>query len=145
MEKAFVDTKANLVNAATLAHPSQAVELGLIVDSSSSHVGVALEQRWRGQAAWEPLGFFSRKLNAAQSKYRAFDRELWAAFSGIRFFNCMLEGGVLRSAPMISCSPVRCTGCWSPGLLASSGTSPILLNTQAPLLGPARRRMGLAA
>ncbi len=45
MEKAFVDAKADLVNAVTLAHPSQAVELGLMVDSSSSHVGMALEQR----------------------------------------------------------------------------------------------------
>jgi hypothetical protein len=40
----------------------------------------------------QPLGFFSRKLNTAQSKYSAFDRELWAVFSGIRFFRFMLEG-----------------------------------------------------
>ncbi len=66
-------------------------KLGLMVDASSTHVGAALQQR-RGGGVWEPLGFFSRKLNTAQSKYSVFDRELWAVFSGIRFFRFMLEG-----------------------------------------------------
>jgi hypothetical protein len=91
MEAAFLVAKASLVSAATLAHPSPSAELGLMVDASSTHVGASLQQR-RGGGAWEPLGFFSRKLNTAQSKYIAFDRELWAVFSGIRFFPFMLEG-----------------------------------------------------
>jgi cleavage and polyadenylation specificity factor subunit 1 len=92
MEEAFRAAKAALVEATTLAHPSPSAELGLMVDASSTHVGAALQQRRSRTAAWEPLGFFSRKLNAAQTKYSAFDRELWAAFSGIRFFRYMLEG-----------------------------------------------------
>ncbi len=91
MEAAFLSAKASLVSAATLAHPSPSAELGLMVDASSTHVGASLQQR-RGGGAWEPLGFFSRKLNTAQSKYSAFDRELWAVFSGYRFFRFILEG-----------------------------------------------------
>jgi hypothetical protein len=91
MEEAFVMAKTALAAAATLSHPSPSAKLGLIVDASSSHVGASLQQR-HGGGAWEPLGFFSRKLNTAQSKYSAFDRELWAVFCGIRFFRFMLEG-----------------------------------------------------
>ncbi len=91
MEEAFLAAKAALAAAVTLAHPSPSAELGLMVDASSTHVGAALQQR-RGGGVWEPLGFFSRKLNTAQSKYSVFDRELWAVFSGIRFFRFMLEG-----------------------------------------------------
>jgi hypothetical protein len=41
---------------------------------------------------WQPLGFFSKNLEPAQTRYSAFDRELWACFSGIRHFRHMLEG-----------------------------------------------------
>ncbi len=37
-------------------------------------------------------GFFSKKLEPAQVKYSAFDRELLACFLGIRHFRYMLEG-----------------------------------------------------
>ncbi len=90
-EEAFQAAKKALASAATLAHPSPSAQLGLMVDASSTHVGASLQQR-RGGNTWEPLGFFSRKLNTAQSKYSAFDRELWAVFSGIRVFRFMLEG-----------------------------------------------------
>jgi hypothetical protein len=90
-EEAFQAAKTALASAATLAHPSPSADLGLMVDASSTHVGASLQQR-RGGGTWEPLGFFSRKLNTAQSKYSAIDRELWAVFSGIRFFRFMLEG-----------------------------------------------------
>ncbi len=36
--------------------------------------------------------FFSQKLAAAQTRYSAFDRELLAIYSGIRYFRYMLEG-----------------------------------------------------
>ncbi len=41
---------------------------------------------------WEPLGFFSKKLDPAQTRYSAYDRELLACVSGIRHFRFMLEG-----------------------------------------------------
>jgi hypothetical protein len=71
MEAAFQAAKVSLAPAATLAHPSPSAELGLMVDASSTHVVALLQQRCVG-GAWEPLGFFSRKLNTTQSKYIVF-------------------------------------------------------------------------
>jgi hypothetical protein len=51
-----------------------------------------LQQRPHPAAPWRPLGFFSRKLDATQDKYFAFDRELLACVSGFRHFRHMLEG-----------------------------------------------------
>lgn len=42
--------------------------------------------------AWRRLGFFSKKLEPAQEKYSALDRELFACYMGIRLFSFMLEG-----------------------------------------------------
>jgi cleavage and polyadenylation specificity factor subunit 1 len=41
---------------------------------------------------WQPLGFFSRKLEDAQAKWSAFDRELHACVEGILHFHFILEG-----------------------------------------------------
>lgn len=91
MEAAFKKAKEAIYSAALLAHPSQAAELVLVTDASESHVGAVLQQRGRRQA-WQPLGFFSKKLEPAQVKYSAFDRELFAVFAGIRHFRHQLEG-----------------------------------------------------
>jgi hypothetical protein len=66
--------------------------LSIAVDVSASHVGACLQQRRPGGAAWEPLGFFSRKLELAQVKYFALDHELLVCYLGIRHFRYMLEG-----------------------------------------------------
>ncbi len=63
-----------------------------MVDASSHHVGASLQQRPSVDSPWQPLGFYSRKLEPAQTRYSAFDRELWACFSGIRHFRHLLEG-----------------------------------------------------
>ncbi len=66
-----------------------------MVDASANHVGAALQQ-WRSAAAdWQPLAFFSKKLEPAQMRYSAFDRELFACVAcvaGICHFRYMLEG-----------------------------------------------------
>jgi hypothetical protein len=67
-------------------------ELSVVVDASATHVGACLQQQIPGKKAWQPLGFFSKKLEAAQQKYSAFDRELFACFAGIRHFRFMLDG-----------------------------------------------------
>jgi cleavage and polyadenylation specificity factor subunit 1 len=85
-------SKAKAAVASTLAHPTIGAELSLAVDASADHVGAALQQRSSAAAAWQPLGFFSKKLDPAQAKYTAFDRELYASYAGIRHFRCMLEG-----------------------------------------------------
>ena len=92
MLTAFLSAKLSLASAAELAHPSSAAEPAVVPDASSSHVGAALHQRSFNGGPWEPLGFFSRKLDKAQISYSAFDRELLAAFSAIRHFRFQLEG-----------------------------------------------------
>ena len=89
---AFVAAKDALAAATCLAHPSQGFQLSLMVDASADHIGGALQQRRRPADPWQPLGFFSRKLDSAQVKYSAFDRELLACFQAIRHFRFMLEG-----------------------------------------------------
>ena len=92
LEEAFVASKAALCDAALLAHPRERAELALVVDASGGHVGAALQQRATPRAEWEPLGFFSQKLEPAQTRYSAFDRELFACVAGIRHFRWILEG-----------------------------------------------------
>jgi hypothetical protein len=87
MVAAFIAEKA-----ATLVHPDPTTDISIMVDASATHVGAVLQQRRRGAHLWDPLGFFSKKLDAAQINYSAFDREMWAIFSGIRYFRYMLEG-----------------------------------------------------
>jgi len=92
MMGAFQAAKEALATATILAHPQEKADLALMVDASADHVGAALQQRSSSAAPWEPLGFFSRKLDQAQTRYSAFDRELFACVSGIRHFRFMLEG-----------------------------------------------------
>jgi hypothetical protein len=42
--------------------------------------------------AWRPLSFFSKKLEPAQRRYSAFDRELLAAYLAVRHFRFLLDG-----------------------------------------------------
>ncbi len=53
---------------------------------------MASQQRPHPAAPWRPLGFFSRKLDATQVKYSAFDRELLACVSIFKQCRHMLEG-----------------------------------------------------
>jgi hypothetical protein len=92
MVKAFKTAKAAVATATHLVHPSPGAEICLMVDASADHVGAALQQRFSPSAGWQPLGFFSKKLDAAQMKYSAFDRELWACVAGICHFRFLLEG-----------------------------------------------------
>jgi cleavage and polyadenylation specificity factor subunit 1 len=88
----FMAAKDTLARATCLAHPSQGFQLSLMVDASADHIGGALQQRRRPADPWQPLDFFSRKLDNIQVKYLAFDRELLACFQAIRHFRFMLEG-----------------------------------------------------
>ncbi len=64
MDAAFAGAKQSLLTATHLAHPTVGAELSVVVDASATHVGACLQQR---------LGFFSKKLEAAQQKYSAFN------------------------------------------------------------------------
>ena len=79
-----------LAAAAALAHPFPNAELAVVVDASGVAVGAALNQKIHG--LWQPLAFFSKKLNAPQERYSAYDRELLAAYLSVKHFRHMLEG-----------------------------------------------------
>ncbi len=92
MQAAFAAAKATLAGCVKLIHPLPGAEISLLVDALADHIGAALQQRLHPAAPWRPLGFFSRKLDAAQVKYSAFDQELLACLSDFRHFRHMLEG-----------------------------------------------------
>lgn len=86
---AFEECKASLCRATMLAHPDVDAKLGLVTDASDTAVGAALQQKKYGK--WQPLAFFSSKLNQAQRKYSPYDRELLAIYEAIKYFRHMLE------------------------------------------------------
>jgi cleavage and polyadenylation specificity factor subunit 1 len=92
MQHSFEAIKKSLTAATLLAHPRQGAVLSLAVDASATHIGACLQQRQPQSSSWQPLGFYSKKLEAAQMKYSAFDRELLACYLGIRHFRHLLEG-----------------------------------------------------
>lgn len=89
-EAAFEKTKNDLASAALLAHPDSSLELSLMTDASDHAIGGVIQQK-RG-AVYEPIAFFSKKLNPAQTRYSAYDRELLAAYESIKHFRHHLEG-----------------------------------------------------
>jgi len=91
MRAAFAASKQALSEATLLVHPEAEAELTLVVDASSSHVGAVLQQKG-ASGVWQPLGFFSRKLTEAESRYSTFDRELLACVAAVRHFRHQLEG-----------------------------------------------------
>lgn len=89
-ETAFELTKQQIIDATLLAHPCRNAELSLCVDASDTAAGAVLHQIVNGRI--EPLGFFSRKFDSAQSRYSTYDRELTAMFMGVRHFRYYIEG-----------------------------------------------------
>jgi hypothetical protein len=68
MAAAFAAAKAALCKKVSLAHPSPTGELALMVDASAEHVGAPLQQRAAVSGPWQPLVFFSKKLEPAQTR-----------------------------------------------------------------------------
>ncbi len=87
LDAAFNKSKQVLTQAVPLAHPAPDANIAVVTDASVTHISGALQQQVRG--SWQLLGFFSRKLNVAETKYSTFDRELLAAAQAIRH---ILEG-----------------------------------------------------
>ena len=89
-QKSFEATKEALAKASMLFHPRKGAALALTTDASNSAVGGVLEQR--GPKGWEPLAFYSSKLEPHQQTWPPYDRELLGAFKAVRHFKHMLEG-----------------------------------------------------
>lgn len=89
-KKAFNSTKEALASATLLTFPSQDGKYAISADASNIAIGAVLEQVVDNQ--WKPLAFFSKKLQPAEEKYSAFDRELLAVYSAIKHFRYFVEG-----------------------------------------------------
>ena len=89
-EKAFKDVKQALADATLLHHPKPGATIALTTDASNFAIGGVLEQR--GTTGWEPIAFFSKKLQPRQRNWPPYDRELLAAHQGVRYFKEMVEG-----------------------------------------------------
>jgi hypothetical protein len=90
MQEGFIEPKQVVCQATWLSHPDPTAVTSLVVDVSNTHKGSVLQQA--EGSAWRPLAFFSKKLDQAQSKYSAFDRELLATFQVVRHFRFLSEG-----------------------------------------------------
>lgn len=88
--EAFSACREALAGTAQLVHPHRDAPLRLSTDASNVAVGAVLEQSVEG--GWQPLGFFSRKLSGAQTRYSAYDRELLGAYLATRHFLHAIEG-----------------------------------------------------
>ena len=90
MSKAFDATKKALAEATLLSHPHHGAPLSITTDASDLAIGAVLQQFINN--SWEPLAYFSKKLQPSETKYSAFDRELLALYLGIKHFRIFLEG-----------------------------------------------------
>lgn len=96
---AFQQCKDTLANATLLVHPVPNAPVSIEVDASAFAIGGVVHQF--SNETWQPLAFFSKKLNPAQQKYSTYDRELYSIYSAIKHFRCILEGQVFFRSSQI--------------------------------------------
>lgn len=89
-QDAFTAAKQAVADAVLLIHPRADAPTRIMVDASSVAIGAVLQQKIASD--WHPLGFFSRKLQPAETRYSVFGRELLAIYSTIQHFRHFLEG-----------------------------------------------------
>ena len=87
---AFELIKVKLSEATLLDHPKVDAPSCLLTDASNNGVGGVLQQCVDG--TWQPLSFFSKHLQPAETRYSTFGRELLAIYLSIKYFRHMLEG-----------------------------------------------------
>ncbi|GFW20729.1 transposon Tf2-11 polyprotein [Trichonephila clavipes] len=86
----FKASKEAITKATLLQHPIPGAQLSLWVDASNVAVDGSLMQLSNDQ--WEPLAFYSSKLNKSQKNWSTYDRELFSIYSSVKKFKHMLEG-----------------------------------------------------
>eukprot|EP00795_Rhopilema_esculentum_P017777 gene17777-biopygen6616 len=87
---AFDAIKTTLAKATLLTHPFPDASYCLMIDASKNAVGGVLQQQRQG--IWQPISFFSKRLQPSEVKYSTFSRELLAIYRAIRHFRHFLEG-----------------------------------------------------
>jgi hypothetical protein len=71
----YNQVKQALINYTTLSYPDANKNLSIWTDASDYALGAILQQD-AGDGIFEPISFFSKKLNKAQTSYSTYDREL---------------------------------------------------------------------
>ena len=87
---AFDSLKLAISNIANLSFFRPSAHLVLVTDASDIAIGSVLQQRVKG--TWQPLAFYSKRLQPAESRYSTFGRELLAIYLSIKHFRHLLEG-----------------------------------------------------
>ena len=90
--QAFAKSKRDLTNASYL-YPAPDQPLYLAADASDTGVAAVLYQE-SAAIGMQPLGFFSRLLNASQLKWTIFSRELLTVYLATKHFSYFLEGSL---------------------------------------------------
>jgi hypothetical protein len=90
----FEDLKQALTSAPVLATLDPDADFILRTDASDTAIGGVLAQRqlFEGRLVERPLGYFSRKLHAVESRYPAYDRELLAISANLEHWACYVHG-----------------------------------------------------
>lgn len=89
LEVSFNRCKKGLANATLLNHPDPDASIALFTDASSASVGACLQQF--KDSSWQPLAFFSHKMNPNQQNWPAYYRELYAVYAAVQHFRHMLQ------------------------------------------------------
>ena len=55
-----------------------------MTDASNTAFGAVLQQYIDGQ--WQPISFFYKKLQPAETRYSTFDQELYAVYQALQIF-----------------------------------------------------------
>jgi hypothetical protein len=87
------DLKRALTTAPVLATLDPARDFVLRTDASDTAIGGVLAQRqlWNGREVERPLGYFSRKLTATETRYFTYDRELLAIHENLVHWSCYVH------------------------------------------------------
>jgi hypothetical protein len=78
-----------------LLRPDQGKPFFFVTDASDFALGASLEQEDE-QGRRRPVAFFSHSLNAADSNYQTFERELLAIVLALRTWYHYLEGSTFK-------------------------------------------------
>ena len=90
-EAAFDTIKRSMQAAPTLIPPDHTQPFFLHTDASDFAIGAALGQEVPG-VGMRPIGFMSRKLIPAETRYPVHDRELLAIVRGLQAFRHIIDG-----------------------------------------------------
>lgn len=89
--KKFEKCKQDLANVTLLAFPRYECPLALFCDASNFAIGSVLQQK-DSKLGWQPIAFYSKKLNNAQKNYSTYDRELLSIYLSIKQYRHYLDG-----------------------------------------------------